>query len=66
VGAGGAVFEMQTPDIDIESESRTGMPFSCFARRVSPESEGRGIPGHVQTPPPLENRGLGGRNVLGN
>jgi hypothetical protein len=66
VGAGGAAFEMQTPDIDIESESRTGMPFSCFARGVSPESEGRGIPGHMQTPPPVENRGLGERDVLGN
>jgi hypothetical protein len=57
---------MQTPDIDIESGSRTGTLFNYFARGVSPALEGRGGPSPMQTPPPVENRGLEEWNVLCN
>jgi len=57
---------MQTPDIDIESGSRTGTLFNYFARGVSPALEGRGSPSPMQTPPPVENRGLEEWNVLCN
>jgi hypothetical protein len=66
VGADTAVFEMQMPDIDIESGSRVGKPFSYFARGVGQGLEGRGSSLSISRLMPVENIGLGERDVLCN